>query len=142
MLHALGRHVGHPRWTQQRSTLVTQVARLVVAAAVQAVVQQVGRPVRQQGVALHLAKADAATHLAALDGLHDDWVDRTRRANLGGEVRGAVLRCVMSMACVWIHACVDIMTLLPALLPTLLPTLFPAWLPTWLPALLPTMLLA
>ena len=39
--------------------------------------QQVGRPMRQQGVALHLSKPDSTTKLATLDGLASHWVDGT-----------------------------------------------------------------
>ena len=44
--------------------------------------QDVGCPVGQQGVALHLAQADAAAKLAALDGLLGQLVVGTGRADL------------------------------------------------------------
>lgn len=47
------------------------------------VVQQVGRAVRQQRVALHLPKPDAAAKLAPLDGLPCQRVDGARGAHLG-----------------------------------------------------------
>jgi hypothetical protein len=47
------------------------------------VVQQVGRAVREQRVALHLAKADAAAELAPLDRLPRQRVHRPDRAHLG-----------------------------------------------------------
>lgn len=46
------------------------------------VVQQVGGSMRQQRVALHLSKADAAAKLAALDGLPGERVDGARGPNL------------------------------------------------------------
>lgn len=51
-------------------------------AAVQPVVQQVGGPVCQQAVALHLPKANASTHLAPLDGLTRQLVHLACGANL------------------------------------------------------------
>lgn len=44
--------------------------------------QEVGGAVRQQRVALHLAEADAAAELAALDGLTRHGVDGARGADL------------------------------------------------------------
>ena len=44
--------------------------------------EQVGGAVGEQGVALHLAKADAAAKLAPLDGLAGEGVDRSGRSDL------------------------------------------------------------
>jgi hypothetical protein len=49
---------------------------------VQAVVQEVGGPVGQQRIALHLAEADAAAELAALDRLPRQRVHRPRGPHL------------------------------------------------------------
>ena len=54
----------------------------VVGAGVQAVVQEVGGAVGQQRVALHLAEADAAAELAALDRLTRERVHRPRGPHL------------------------------------------------------------
>ena len=66
------------------------VGHAVVAAQVQAVVEQVRGAVRQQRVALHLAEADAAAGLAALDGLARQGVDGADGADLElvGDLRG------------------------------------------------------
>lgn len=57
------------RRAEQAPTPAADVRDAVVGAQVQPVMQQVGGAVRQQRVALHLAEADAAAGLAALDGL-------------------------------------------------------------------------
>lgn len=44
--------------------------------------QQVGRPVCQQAVSLHLPKSDATTQLAALDGLVCQLIDWSQGAHL------------------------------------------------------------
>lgn len=59
--------------------------RLQTAAPVPPVVQQVCRPVRQQRVSLHLAKADAAAKLATLDGLPSQGVDGAGGPHLQGK---------------------------------------------------------
>lgn len=74
--------MGEAERGQQRATVAADVHDVVVGAPVQAVVQEVGRPVRQQRVALHLPEADAAPELAALDRLPRQRVDRPRRPYL------------------------------------------------------------
>ncbi len=48
----------------------------------QAVMQQVGCSMSQQGVALHLSEPDSTTKLATLDGLASHWIDRTSGSHL------------------------------------------------------------
>ncbi len=48
----------------------------------QTVVQQVGCPMRQQGIALHLSEPDSTTKLATLDGLASHRVDGTSGSHL------------------------------------------------------------
>lgn len=67
---------------------------VAVGAVHEAVVEEEGGTVAEEGVALHLPQADAALILAALDGLPRELVHGARGSNLMVRgVMGVVVRC-------------------------------------------------